>query len=174
MDVIGHPAFLFGIEQSSSLMDYSSNCFYSRLSWCAFPARSMYNLTMALTALNLPPEELKKYHPREEFLRRRAETRLEVAKRRRRALAAAQRAAQLLKAEFDANEVILFGSLTRRGSFTLFSDIDLAARGIPSTRYLAAMDAVLRLSAEFKIDLAELETCPPALLKNIAKDGRSL
>ena len=134
----------------------------------------MYNLTMALTALNLSPEELKKYHPREAFLRRRVETRLEVAKRRRRAMATAQRAAKLLKAEFDASEVILFGSLARRESFTLFSDIDLAARGIPPARYLAAMDAVLRLSAEFKIDLAELETCPPALLKNIAKDGRLL
>ena len=127
---------------------------------------------MALTALNLPPEELKKYHPREAFLRRRVITRQEVAKRRRRALSAVRKAAYLLKTEFGATEVILFGSLARRGSFTLFSDIDLAARGIPSTRYLAAMDAVLRLSAEFKIDLAELETCPPALLKNIAKDGR--
>ena len=134
----------------------------------------MYNLIMALTALNLSSEELKKYHPREAFLRRRFETRLEVAKRRRRALAAVHRAAHLLKTEFGASEVILFGSLARRGSFTLFSDIDLAARGIPPARYLAAMDAVLRLSAEFKIDLAELETCPPALLKNIEKDGRLL
>jgi predicted nucleotidyltransferase len=129
---------------------------------------------MSLTALNLSPEALKQYHPREAARRRRAETRVEVSRRRRRALAAAHKAAELLKSEFGASEVILFGSLTRRGSFTLFSDIDLAARGIPSDRYLAAMETVLYLNAEFKIDLAEIETCPPAVLKNIEKDGRPL
>ena len=129
---------------------------------------------MALTALNLSPEALKQYHPREAVRRRKAETRVEVSRRRRRALVAARKAAKLLKSEFGASEVILFGSLARRGSFTLFSDIDLAARGIPSDRYLAAMETVLYLNAEFKIDLAEIETCPPAMLKNIEKDGRPL
>jgi predicted nucleotidyltransferase len=129
---------------------------------------------MSLTALNLPPEALKQYHPLEALLRRRAETRVAVSKRRRRALAAAHKAAKLLKSEFGATEVILFGSLARRGSFTLFSDIDLAVRGIPSERFYAAAGNLLDLSAEFKIDLVELETCPPALLKNIEKDGKPL
>jgi len=129
---------------------------------------------MSITALNLSPEELKKYHPLEALRRRKAETRVEVSKRRRRALSAAHKAAELLKREFGAAEVILFGSLARRGSFTLFSDIDLAVRGIPSERFFAALETVLYLDAEFKIDLAELETCPPALLKNIEKDGRPL
>ena len=40
---------------------------------------------MSLTALDLSPEELKKYRPREAVRRRRAETRVDVAKRRRRA-----------------------------------------------------------------------------------------
>jgi len=127
---------------------------------------------MALTALELPPEELKKFHPREAFRKRRAETRAEVAKRRRRALTAARKAAKLLKEKFGAKEVILFGSLARRGGFTRFSDIDLAVRGVED--YLTAMDKVLYMSPEFKIDLVELEFCLPALRADVEMEGRSL
>jgi len=129
---------------------------------------------MSLTALELSPEALKKYRPLEAIRRRRKKQGAEISRRRRRAHTAARKAAKLLKTEFGAKEVILFGSLARRGSFTLFSDIDLASRGIPSDRYYTAVDTVLRLSAEFKIDLVELETCPPTLLKSIEKDGKPL
>ena len=129
---------------------------------------------MALTALDLSPEELKKYHPHEAFRRRKAKTRVEVAKRRRRAYSAALKAAQLLKTEFGAKEVTLFGSLAQRGSFTLYSDVDLAERGIPSDRYLTAMDTVLHLDREIKIDLVELEACLPAMRAEIKKEGKSL
>lgn len=127
-----------------------------------------------MTALDLSPEELKKYHPREAFRKRRAETRVEVAKRRRRAYAAALKAAELLKTKFGAKEVILFGSLARRGSFTLYSDIDLAERGIPSDSYLTAMDTVLYLDKEFKIDLVELDTCLPAMREEIESEGKRI
>jgi predicted nucleotidyltransferase len=129
---------------------------------------------MALTALDLTPEELKKYHPREAFRRRRAETRVEVAKRRRRALTVARKAAKLLKEKFGAKEVILFGSLARRGSFNLYSDIDLAERGISSDNYLTAMEAVLYMNAEFKIDIVDPEFCSPAMREEIEKDGKKL
>ena len=127
-----------------------------------------------MTALDLSPEELKKYHPREAVRRRKAETRVEVAKRRRRAMSAAHKAAELLKTKFGAKEVILFGSLARRGSFTLYSDIDLAARGIYPDDYLSAMESVLYLDAEFKIDLVGIETCSPTMRKNIEKDGKRI
>ncbi len=129
---------------------------------------------MSLTALNLPPEALKKYRPLEAIRLRRKKQSAETSKRRRRAHAAARKAAKILKTDFGAKEVILFGSLARRVGFTLFSDIDLVTRGIPSSRFFEAMDAMLVLSAEFKIDLAEFETCPPALLKSIEKDGKPL
>jgi predicted nucleotidyltransferase len=87
---------------------------------------------------------------------------------------AARKAAKLLKSEFGAKEVILFGSLARRVGFTRWSDIDLASRGIPSEKFLTAMDTVLYLSPEFKIDLVELETCPLPLLKSIEKDRKPL
>ena len=127
---------------------------------------------MALTALELSPEELKKYHPWEAYRKRKAETRVEVAKRRRRAMNTARKAAKLLKEKFGAKEVILFGSLARRGCFTRFSDIDLAVRGIED--YLTAMDKVLYMSPEFKIDLVDLAFCLPALRADVEKEGKPL
>lgn len=103
---------------------------------------------MALSALDLSSEELKKHRPR--------------------------KAAELLKTKFGAKEVILFGSLAQRGSFTLYSDIDLAERGIPSDRYLTAMDTGLHLDPEFKIDLIDIETCLPAIRAEIEKEGQAL
>lgn len=134
----------------------------------------LYNLRMALTALELSSKELKKYHPREAIRRRKAETRVEVAKRRRRALTAARKTAKMLKEEFGAKEVILFGSLARRGSFTLYSDIDLAARGIRPGKFYAAFAAIDRISTEFKIDLVDPKDCSPAMLAEIEKDGKAL
>jgi uncharacterized protein len=136
--------------------------------------KESYNLVMPPTVLDLPPEELKKYRPLEAIRRRRAEQAAEISSRRRRAMLAARKAAKLLKTEFGAKEVILFGSLARRVGFTRWSDIDLASRGIPSERYLTAMDTVLHMSPDFKIDLVELETCLPAMRKSIEAEGKPL
>lgn len=127
---------------------------------------------MSMTALDLTPETLKKYRPLEFVRKRRMETRVEVAARRRRALTVARKAAKLLKEKFGAKEVILFGSLARRGGFTRFSDIDLAVRGVED--YLTAMDTVLYMNPEFKIDLVELEFCLPALRADVEMEGRLL
>lgn len=129
---------------------------------------------MALTALELSPEELKKYRPLEAIRKRRAKNRAQIAKRRRRAYTAALKAAKLLKEKFGAKEVILFGSLARRGSFTLYSDIDLAARGIDPLKFYAASAAIERVDLNFQIDLVDLEFCLPALRENIEKDGKPL
>lgn len=136
--------------------------------------KGLYNLPMSMTALDLSPEALKKYRPLDAIRKRRAKFSAEIVSRRRRAMSAARKAAKLLKAEFGAKEVILFGSLARRVGFTLWSDIDLASRGIPSEKYLAAMDTVLHLSPEFKIDLVELETCLPAMRKSIKEEGKPI
>jgi predicted nucleotidyltransferase len=87
---------------------------------------------------------------------------------------AAHKAAKLLKTEFGVSEVILLGSLARRGSFSLYSGIDLAVRGIAPEKFFAASAAIERVDVNFQIDLAELEICPPAVLKNIEKDGEPL
>jgi predicted nucleotidyltransferase len=129
---------------------------------------------MAMTALDLSPEELKKYRPLEAIKKRRAKQGAEIASRRRRAMLAARKAAKLLRSEFGAKEVILFGSLARRGSFSLYSDIDLAVRGIAPEKFYAAVSAAMDVSLEFKIDLVDPEDCSPAMFKNIEKDGKPL
>jgi predicted nucleotidyltransferase len=129
---------------------------------------------MSMTALDLPPEALEKYRPLDAIRERRAKFSAEIASRRRRALSVARKAAKLLKSEFGAKEVILFGSLARRGSFSLYSDIDLAVRGIAPDKFYTAVSAMMDHSVEFKIDLVEPEDCSPAMFKNIEKDGRPL
>jgi predicted nucleotidyltransferase len=129
---------------------------------------------MSMTALDLSPEALKKYRPLEAVRQRRKKQSAEIANRRRRAISVARKVTKLLKAEFGAKEFILFDSLASRVGFTRWSDIDLASRGISSERYLTAMDTVLHLDPEFKIDLIELETCSPALLKSIKEEGKPL
>ncbi len=129
---------------------------------------------MSPTALDLSPDTLKKYRPLEAIRRRKTAMSADLSKRRRRAMLAARKAAELLRNEFGAKEVIVFGSLPRRGIFTLWSDIDLAARGIPPARFFEAVGAVTGLSAEFKIDLIDLETCPPSLRRVIETEGKGL
>jgi predicted nucleotidyltransferase len=134
----------------------------------------LYNLFMSMTALDLPPEALKKYRPLDAIRKRRAKFSAVISSRRRRASFIARKAAKLLKSEFGAAEVILFGSLARHVGFTLWSDIDLASRGIPAEKFFAASAAIERIDVSFRIDLVELETCPPHLLKSIEQDGKPL
>lgn len=129
---------------------------------------------MSMTALDLSPEALKRYRPHEAIRRRKGATSDELSKRRRRAMMAARKAADLLRREFGANEVFVFGSLARRGGFTLWSDVDLAAFGIPPTRFFEAVGAVTGLSSEFKLDLIDIETCPNSLREAIETEGKSI
>lgn len=129
---------------------------------------------MSMTALDLPPEILKTYRPLEAVRSRRARLSADLSKRHRLANLTARKAAKLLRSEFDAKEIILFGSLARGGDFTLFSDIDLAARGIPAGRFFEAVGAVTGLSADFKVDLIDLGTCPPELSEQIKSEGKEL
>jgi len=132
---------------------------------------------MALTALELSPRELKKYRPLKTILHRKngkGTDRVSLAKRRRRAVATARKAAELLRREFGAKQVFVFGSLARHGGFTMWSDIDIAAQGIPSKRFFEAVGTITGLSAEFKIDLVDIESCSIAMRKTIQTEGKPL
>ena len=129
---------------------------------------------MPLTALDLSTDGLQAYHPMEAIRARKGKIGAELSKRRRLASLTARKAAQVLRNEFDAQKVILFGSLARRGSFSLYSDIDLAVRGIAPEKFYAAVSAMMDVSVDFKIDLVEPEDCSPAMFKNIEKDGKPL
>lgn len=128
-----------------------------------------------MTALDLPPEALKKYRPLAAIGRRKsASAQIRLANRRRRALQTARKAAEILYRDFGAKKVVLFGSLVRRGGFTQWSDIDLAAQGISSARFFEAVGAVTGISPEFKIDLVDISTCVPSLRKKIGDEGKEI
>jgi len=127
-----------------------------------------------MTARELSPDSLKKYRPLEAMRRRKIAMSADLSKRRRRATFTARKAAELLRREFGANKVIVFGSLARHGSFTLWSDIDIAARGISPARFFEAVGAITGMSSEFKIDLLDLESCPSTMRESIEKDGKAV
>ena len=129
---------------------------------------------MSRTALDLSSDELKQYDPREAIRRRKSTEKVELSKRRRRAMLTARKAAVLLRSEFDAKEVFVFGSLARRGYFTPWSDIDIAARGIPPFRFFEAVGVITGISSEFKLDLVDLETCPGSLREAVKTEGKSI
>jgi predicted nucleotidyltransferase len=64
--------------------------------------------------------------------------------------------AQMLRQDFGATRILVFGSLVR-GTFHPDSDLDLAVAGIPPDRYFEALAAVNQNSPRW-IDLKPLES----------------
>jgi predicted nucleotidyltransferase len=129
---------------------------------------------MSKTALDLTPEEWRAYQPATISESYSETDKIQLARRRRQAMRLARQAAQLLKERFKAQRVVLFGSLAHEAWFTPWSDIDLAAWGIPPERFYAAVAAVTGSSPEFKIDLVDPDDCRPSLRAAIERDGVEL
>ena len=98
--------------------------------------------------------------------------------RRRKALAAerrrfraergwdvARKAALVLKNDFGATDVMVFGSLLRPDYFDDRSDVDIAVKGIPDHRYLRAVAVVTGLDNEIAIDLIRIEDASQSLVR---------
>ncbi|MEW8959692.1 MAG: nucleotidyltransferase domain-containing protein [Moorella sp. (in: firmicutes)] len=86
----------------------------------------------------------------------------------------ATKLAAILKERYGAQKVVAFGSLVDRSRFTRWSDIDLAAWGIPDDRFYAAVGAVTGLSEKFKVDLVDPEDCRESLRRAIESEGVEL
>lgn len=84
----------------------------------------------------------------------------------------AVQASQVLKQEFAAKKVVLFGSALRQEDFHEGSDIDLAVWGLPPKLYFQAVARLLDLS-DFSIDLVEAEGAKDYLQQAIA-EGKEL
>jgi predicted nucleotidyltransferase len=74
---------------------------------------------------------------------------------------------------FGAKKVILFGSLAR-GGYTRWSDIDLAAWGIPPVDFFKAVAFATGFSKIWKVDLVDGEDCSKGLHDVILKEGIEL
>ena len=79
---------------------------------------------------------------------------------------------EVLVNEFQANKIILFGSLVR-GNFQRDSDIDLAVAGIPTSDYFRAIARVNSLSDRW-IDLKPLEVLDSHFLQRVLKTGECI
>ena len=122
--------------------------------------------------LPIPPEKMAVY--RATAQRREQERRAMVEARRVCALALAQTASQLLKQQFGAQRVVLFGSILTPAFFHERSDIDLAVWGLDERLYLRALGRLLDLDPNFEFDLVEFEVAPPRLQASIQKEGQEL
>jgi predicted nucleotidyltransferase len=129
---------------------------------------------MAKTALDLTPQEWQAYQPVQSLESRNAAQKLQQKKRQEVAWRLARQAAQLLRDKFRADKVVVFGSLNHQSWFNQWSDIDLAAWGIPPDRFYSAVAAITGLSPDFKIDLVDPESCQPALREVIEQTGLEL
>lgn len=124
------------------------------------------------TTLAITPEKMATY--RATALSRRQIEESALAQRKARALSVARQAAALLKAQFGASAVLLFGSLAHEQWFTASSDIDLAAWRINPADYFRAVAYLQDISPEFSIDLVSLEDCKATLRATILVEGKAL
>ena len=111
-------------------------------------------------ATPIPPDELARYRSN---ARQREHKRQKQQKLRQEAgWRVAQAAAQVLKRDFGAKRVWLFGSLLEVRRVHSRSDVDLAVDGLKDSLYLQAVARLLDLS-DFSVDLVQLEYARPRL-----------
>ena len=120
----------------------------------------------------IAPKQMEAYQA---TARRRWQEQLEARERRRDlAWEVTRRAASLLREQFGAGRVAVFGSLVHGRSFSRWSDIDLAVWGLQSDDYFVAVARLQDLSPEFELDLVDMEHCRPELQAVILQEGRVL
>ncbi len=123
---------------------------------------------MAKTALDLTSEDLRSYQPD------RKANKWQTAERYKQAWELANTAARILYDRFGANRVVAFGSLAHRDWFSPWSDIDLAAWGIPADQFYRAVAAVTGISQDFHVDLVDPEGCRASMEQSIEREGVNL
>ena len=123
------------------------------------------------TTKDLSPEELAEYRRRldQQFQNRKVDEAL-----LQRAWQTAHRVAAMLYEDFGATQVAVFGSLTKRKSFSKWSDIDIAVWGIPSDKYFRAVWEAEDISRLFKLDLIDFESCKGLFRERIESQAISI
>ncbi len=123
-----------------------------------------------MTDLSITPDDLAVY--RRSAQRLREQDREAEFARRAEAWRLARVAAGLLRERFGVTRVVVFGSLANdERSFTRWSDVDIAAWGIPPADTFRAIGAVMDISSAPMINLVDVNTCTASLLETIERDG---
>ncbi|MGV0023965.1 nucleotidyltransferase family protein [Phormidesmis priestleyi] len=121
--------------------------------------------------LEIAPEKLAAYQASAQ--RRQENRHQQLLERQAQGWTIAHQAAHLLKSQFGATRVVLFGSLLNVERMHSRSDIDLAVWGINERDYFRAVSQLLNLS-DFSVDLVEAENTSPKLLNAIQEAGVDL
>lgn len=98
----------------------------------------------------------------------------ELTARRKRAWELARQAAKLLKENFGAKRVVVFGSLLHLNCFSKWSDVDIAAWGISAEDTFRAMGAVMDIGKDIEINLVDIDTCRTTLRAIIEREGKEV
>lgn len=120
---------------------------------------------MAKTALDLTPNELKLYNPGGKHVH------WQTQERQKQAWEVAREAVRLLRDRFGADRIVVFGSLTNPDWFTPWSDIDIAAWGIPIDQFYRAVAVVAGISQDFEVNLVDPDNCRESLRQIIEREG---
>jgi predicted nucleotidyltransferase len=91
---------------------------------------------------------------------------MQMKERQQQGLVVARQCAQILKQEFGAGRVVLFGSMLDLERMWWGSDIDLAVWGLPEEDFFKA-GAAIELGHNFRIDLVEIQHAKPHILQAI-------
>jgi predicted nucleotidyltransferase len=129
---------------------------------------------MVKTALGLSRDEWKKYDPSLGFERNLKEKHAAIELRKREAWQIARQAAHLLRKDFGAKKVFVFGSLANDIGYNCWSDIDLAVSGVPVELFYSAVAQITGISSIFRIDLVDMDDCRPGLKKVIEQAGHEI
>jgi predicted nucleotidyltransferase len=121
------------------------------------------------TPRELSPEAMARY--REAARRRHQAEQRALAAREQRAWELARQAAAVLRARFPIERVVVFGSLAHPGCFTAWSDVDIAAWGLRPEDTFRAIGVAMDLDAEIAVNLIDVATCSPSLLRVIEREG---
>lgn len=119
--------------------------------------------------LNISPEQMAEY--RATYKKRQEAERKKLDERFERAWEVARHGADLLRSQFEAEKVVVFGSLTNRELFHIRSDVDLAVWGMSDEQCWRAWGVLLDLSPEFSVDLVNVETAPERICQTIETEG---
>ncbi|HEY9700980.1 MAG TPA: hypothetical protein V6C58_00945 [Allocoleopsis sp.] len=68
-------------------------------------------------------------------------------------------------------KVKVFGSVLHSDCFTMWSDVDIAAWGIPNDKTFLAMEMVGYLDQEIEVNLVDVNCCKAEILKAIEETG---
>lgn len=99
--------------------------------------------------------------------RQREVAQIEAAKQK--AWSDVQRVARLLRQEFGATRILVFGSLVK-DRFSLDSDIDMAVAGVAKERFFEAVAAVNE-GCDRWVDLKPIESLEPYFWQRIQSQG---